>query len=196
VKAADVGHTIGVIDTAFNSAGESAPAFSELTATVTAAPAQSNSGGAAQSGSGSSGPPTPAAAIGVLSATTSVASAAELKGLLLGLLAPSGKNAKIGALLKHDGYAVSFSALSAAQLTISWYLVPRGAHLARAKATLVAHGHVALSAAGVAKFAIQLTSKGRAMLKHASHFKLTALGSITGVGVGPLSASRSFVLKR
>jgi hypothetical protein len=195
VKATDVGHTIGVIDTAFNAAGKSEPALSELTAVVTAAPAQSNSG-AAQSGSGSSGTPTPAAAIGVLSSTTSVASAAELKELLIGLLAPSGRSARIAALLKHDGYAVSFRAPSAGQLTISWYLIPKGAHLARAKPTLVAHGDVTLSAVGVAKLAIQLTGKGRAMLKHASHLKLTALGSITGVGVGPLSASKSFVLKR
>jgi hypothetical protein len=184
-----VGQSIFVRETAFNAAGASEFAYSKLTADVVAAPAQATTQSAP--------PPSPAVLLsGVLGVTTSVPSAAELKSLLNTLLAPTGKHAKIGAMLEHGGYTLSLSALSAGQLTISWYLVPKGAHLARAKPTLLARGHVTLSRAGAAKVTIELTGKGRAVLKHAHQLKLTARGTMTAVGGSTVSATRSFVLKR
>jgi hypothetical protein len=186
--ASTVGHIVGVYETAITAVGVEGYAFSGFTSAVTSAPKSSSSP--------SPSPPAPAPAVAVLASTTSVASAAELKELLLGLLAPSGKNAKIAAVLKHGGYALSFSALTPGQLTISWYLVPKGAHVAKAKPTLVARGQVALSAAGGSKLVIKLTSRGRALLKHAHKIKLTALGSMAGTGGVHVSASKAFVLKR
>jgi hypothetical protein len=186
--ASTVGHIVGVYETAITAVGVEGYAFSGFTSAVTSAPKSSSSP--------SPSPPAPAPAVAVLASTTSVASAAELKQLLLGLLAPSGKNAKIAAVLKHGGYALLFSALTPGQLTISWYLVPKGAHVAKAKPTLVARGQVALSAAGGSKLVIKLTSRGRALLKHAHKIKLTALGSMAGTGGVQVSASKAFVLKR
>lgn len=191
LNGAAVGQELFVRETAFNTAGASEYAFSKLTSVVTAAPPQA-------------GPATPTPSptalalpqVQVLGSTTSLAGAAQFESLLDKLLSPTGKNATIGALLKHGGYALSFDSLSAGQLTISWYLVPKGAHLARAKPTLVARGHVSLAAPGGAKISIRLTVAGRALLKHAGQLKLTAKGSMAPVGRVTISVTRSFVVKR
>jgi hypothetical protein len=184
LNGAAVGQELFVRETAFNTAGASAYAFSKLTSVVTAAPPQAEP----------TAPVLPQ--VQVLGSTTSLASAAQLESLLEKLLSPTGKNATIGALLKHGRYTLSFDSLSAGQLTISWYLVPKGAHLARAKPTLVARGHTSLTAPGAAKLSIQLTAAGRALLEHARQLKLTAKGSMAPVGRATISATRSFVLKR
>ncbi len=191
LSGAAVGQEIFVRETAFNSAGASEYAYSELTSVVTAVPQHSEASSSAPA------PATPTLPqVQVLASSTAVASTAQLRSLLDKLLAPTGKNAKIGALLEHGGYALSFDALTAGQLAISWYLVPKGAHLARAKAVLVARGHVTISTTGAAKIAIHLTVSGRAALKHARQVKLTARGSVTPVGRATIGATKSFVLKR
>jgi hypothetical protein len=49
------------------------------------------------------------------------------------VLAPSGEDAKIEALLKAGGFGFSFSAPGAGRLMLSWYeLLRKGAHLATA----------------------------------------------------------------
>jgi len=197
--AADVGHTIRVRETAVNSAGESEFVISSPTAAVAAGPPRSEQGSSGPMVS----PPTPVVPIGilapqsgVLNATATVASAAELKRLLASLLAPTGKDANIRALLEHGDYPRAFGALSAGQLTISWYLVPKGAHLAAARPTLVARGHVSFAAPGAAKLLIRLTASGRALLKHAKQLKLTAHGMIAALDGSSVSATKSFMLKR
>lgn len=198
VSADDVGRSIGVIEKAHNSAGESNEAFSELTAVVTAAPPREP-----EQGEHAGGTPVPAAAVpsnaggsGVLASTTSGSSAAQLRGMLSKLLAPTGKDAKIGALLKHGGYALSFNALAPGEITVSWYLVPKGAHLSQAKPVLVARGHLTVKTLGAAKLTIRLTGSGRALLKHANRLALTARGSMAPTGESAVGATRSFVLKR
>lgn len=195
---ADVGHAIRVRETATNAAGPSEITVSAPTAAVTEAPRKGTEEHSAGSSAGPSpSPPAPVAPQGqVLSNVTSLASAAELKEMLVKLLVPAGKNAKINALLKHDGYSLSFSALANSQITVSWYLVPRGAHLASAKPTLVARGAVSPSAAGTAKIVIRLTGPGRALLKHASELKLTAQGSVVAIGGASIGATAHFVLRR
>jgi hypothetical protein len=191
---ADVGHTIRLRETAYDEAGEEVAYSAPTAVVVPAPPPQTGSSGSGSSpasdaggGQGSSG---------VLGATTVGVSAAQLKALLLSLLAPSGKNAKIGALLGHGGYAVTFKALSAGGLTISWYLVPKGAHLATARPTLVARGHVSFAAAGTVKTTIKLTPAGKGLLKHSQGLKLTAEGSITPSGQAAIGATKAFALKR
>jgi hypothetical protein len=187
-----VGHRVGVIETARNSAGEGYPAVSELTGVVEMAQTQQ------QSSTSGSQPVAvaPAPAVGVLGVTSSLANASQLKSLLISLLAPTGKNAKIGVLLKHGGFQSSFNAFAAGQITIAWYLVPKGAHLSRAKPTLIARGELSLASASAAKLAIKLTSKGRELLKHAHRIRLTAQGTITSPGASSIGASRSFSLER
>jgi hypothetical protein len=192
LSAADVGHAIRLREAASNEGGKGSFAYSAPTAAVAALPPASG-------GSGSSGVLAPGGAggnSGVLDVTTAHASAAQLKALLVDLLAPKGRNAKIEALLEHEGYVASFNALSGGQIVISWYLVPKGGHLATAKPTLVARGSVSFTAAGAAKLAIKLTANGRKLLKHAKELKLTAHGTITQSGEGAIGATESFTVRR
>ena len=196
LSAADVGDEIRVAEFASNSGGTGEPAFSAPTAIVT------EPIGTATGPLVDSVPPlpvytaVPAPTGGVLGATTSSPSAAQSRALLLRLLPPAGKNAKIGALLKRGGYFISFDALSAGRLVVSWYEVPKGAHLANAKPLLLAVGRVSVARPGVAKLSIKLTATGRSLLAHAGQLKVTAQGVLTPSGHGAVKVTRSFTLRR
>ena len=84
----------------------------------------------------------------------------QVKAALLKALAVSGQAAKIAQLLKHGGLVIAFTAPSAGHLVISWYMVPKGAHLTKSKQpVLVATGSVTFHGAGKAKVKIALTGK-------------------------------------
>jgi hypothetical protein len=124
---------------------------------------------------------------------------ARIAALLAGQLTPSGKTAKIAALLKSGAFTVAFKALEAGTVVIDWYQIPPGARLAkkaRPKPVLVASGEMTFSAARTATVKIRLTAKGKQLLKHAKHIKLTAKGTFTPTGKAPVTALRTFVLKR
>jgi hypothetical protein len=125
--------------------------------------------------------------------------AALIPALLAGQLTPSGKKAKIAALLKSGGFTVAFKALEAGTVVINWYYLPPGAKLAKKakpKPVLVASGKLTFSAAGTAKVKLKLTAAGKSLLKHAKKLKLTAKGTFTPTGKTPITASKTFVLKR
>jgi hypothetical protein len=115
-------------------------------------------------------------------------------------IAPSGKAAAIGALLKAGGFALAFKALTGGIAVVDWYRVPAGAHVAKAgsrpKPVLVASGRLSFSAAGTRRLKLKLTAAGRNLLAHAKHLKLTGKGTFTPAGRPAVSARRSFVLKR
>jgi 6-phosphogluconolactonase (cycloisomerase 2 family) len=130
-------------------------------------------------------------------------SAAQIKAGLVAEITPRGKAAKIGALLKDHGYVVSFKALSAGTLAISWYYLPAGAHLASAKhkqkpkPVQVATGHAHFSQTGtVTKVKLHLTANGVRLLKHANRLKLTAQGTFTPTGPHAIVARQTFTLRR
>jgi hypothetical protein len=179
LTAADVGHTIRIREKAANALGEGTPLFSPPSAVVVVKPA-------------------PAAVTGVLAAIAKSATTAQLKALLARLLLPHGSKAKIAALLKHRGYAVSFSSIAAGRLSVSWYQVPKGAHLSdRAKPVLVASGKVTTKESGVAKLTIKLTAKGRKLIAAAKQpLKLTAKGVLAPRGASSLRATHAFAVKR
>jgi uncharacterized repeat protein (TIGR02543 family) len=136
---------------------------------------------------------------GVLGSRTVVVSSAQVAVLLAGTLTPSGKGARITALLKSGGFAVVFKALEAGTAVIDWYQVPPGAKLAeeaRSKPVLVAAGHLTFSGAGSATIKIKLTAAGKRLLKHAKKLKLTAKGTFAPTGKTPVAATTVFVLKR
>ncbi len=186
LRSSDVGSVIRVKEWAYAAAGESEPVGSAATSVVLAAPTSSAAVAPV--------PPAPAPATGVLSTTSVKASTAQLRSLLARLLVPSGRNAKIANLLKHNGYSVSFDALSAGKLTISWFVVPKGAHIAAAKPVLAAVGSVSSPAPGAAKLTIRLTAKGKGLLAHAGRLDLTAKGLLQPSGAATLAATRSFTL--
>jgi hypothetical protein len=187
LTSADVGHTIRIREQASNEYGSGVPQylFSPPTAVVVAS---------AQAGAAPAAAPT--TTLGVLSTTASAATTARLKALLASLLAPHGKRAKIGALLKHRGYAISFASPIAGRLSISWYLVPKGARLAAAKPVLAAVGKISTPASGSSKLTVKLTAKGRSLLAPGKPLKLTAKGVLAASGRPSLVATRSFTLKR
>lgn len=195
LSASDVGYAIRVRESASNEGGKGQFAFSAQTATVTAATGTSHGPLVGSSLAPANGV-VPAPAGGVLGARASNPSAAQSRALLAGLLVPTGKNAKIGALLKRGGYAISFKALSAGRLVISWYLVPKGAHLASAKPLLLAVGRLSFTQPGMSSFSIKLTAAGRSRLSHATQLRLTAKGVLTPNGSGAVDSTRSFTLKR
>jgi subtilase family serine protease len=131
--------------------------------------------------------------------STPTTTPARLMAQLAAVLAASGKAAKIAALLKAGGFAVSFKALEAGTVAIDWYELPAGAKLARKakpKPVLVAAGRLAFSAAGTAKLKLKLTAIGKALLKQSKQPKLTAKATFTPMGKAPISVTRSFLLRR
>ena len=127
-------------------------------------------------------------------------SAAQVKAALSNVLVPHGKGAKITALLGHGGYSVSFTAPSAGQLVLSWYLVPKGAHLNRARSprrpVLVAIVSAPFSGARNARLKIALTRQGRQLLHGAKGLVLTADGKFTPSGEQTITVTKRFALKR
>jgi 6-phosphogluconolactonase len=142
---------------------------------------------------------TSAPAGSVLASQAVNVSAAQIRALLAGQLTPSGKKAKIAALLRSGVFTVAFKALEPGAVVIAWYQVPAGAKLAKKakpKPVLVASGKLTFSAAGTAKVKIKLTAAGKSLLRHAKQIKLTAKGTFTPTGKAPVSALRAFTLKR
>jgi hypothetical protein len=184
VSDADVGHTVRLDVWASNAAGTAQAVQSAPSAVVQARPPiGGGGGGGGGTGSGGGG------------ATISLA---RIKAGLLKSIAPHGKGARIAALLKKKGYSFSFAALVGGSAQISWYFVPKGAHLSKAKPkpVLVASGRKSFAKAGGAKMTIKLTSKGRKLLKHAKRLKLTGKGAFSVSGGGKVSARKTFTLKR
>lgn len=93
--------------------------------------------------------------------------ARQVKALLLKELAPSGRAAKIRAILHRGGYSFSIRARGAGRAVISWYYVVKGAHIARGKPkpVLVATAKKTFTAAGTAKITLKLTKTGKQLLK-------------------------------
>jgi hypothetical protein len=185
---ADVGHTIRIREKVSNEYGLGVPEylFSPPTGIVLA--------GTPHAPPAAVGPA--ARSVAVLSSTARAATTAQLKALLASVLVPRGRNAKIGALLRHRGYAVSFHSLAAGRLAISWYLLPKSAHVAGRRPVLAAVGKLSMPASGSSRLKIKLTARGRRLLRHRGRVKLTAKGVLAASGRPRLSATRSFRLKR
>jgi hypothetical protein len=122
--------------------------------------------------------------------------AARVRSALTNQLAPSGKSAKLANLLKTGGYTFSFSAPAAGSVVISWYEVPKGAHLSSARPILVATGSANAAKVGAVKVKIKLTTKGKQLLRHVRSMKLTAKGSFTPTGKVAVVVLKTFTAKR
>lgn len=124
--------------------------------------------------------------------------AAQIAAVLGEELVPSGKAARIGALLKHRGYARTVRALEAGKLAIGWYELPRGARLARRrpKPLLVASGTATFTAAGSERITIRLTARGRRLLRHVHRLSLVAKGDFTPAGTPKVTVLKRFTVRR
>ena len=123
--------------------------------------------------------------------------AAEVKASLSRLLLPRGEGAKIQAVLKAGGYTFLFTTPSGGHLVISWYFVPNGGHLAKAKEPeLVAAAGVTFHQASKARVKLTLTRKGRALLNGTKQLKLTTKATFTPAGGAALVERKTFSLRR
>jgi hypothetical protein len=200
LTAADVGSTMRVQETASDSEGTSAPQVSAATAVVQSAPAGggSSTGGSTTSGGSSTGS-SGSTGSGSGSGTTVTVSKAQIAALLGQQLIPSGKAAKIGALLKAGGLTMPFKALEAGTFTVGWYEVPAGAKMAKhitAKPVLVASGQMTFTGAGTGKIKVRLTAEGQKLLKHAKRFRLTAKGMFNTHTKEAVATTKTFTLLR
>jgi hypothetical protein len=165
-----------------------------VSATFTATPHGGGGGG----GSGGGGSSSRASTASQPGSTAASIGTAEIAAGLDRQLTPSGKAAKIAALLKAGGFLSPFQALEAGTAVIDWYQLPRGAKLTKAKVKpiLVAAGQMTFSAAGTAMIKVKLTAAGKRLLKHAKSLKLMAKGTFIPTGKPAVVATKAFVLKR
>jgi hypothetical protein len=119
---------------------------------------------------------------------------AQIQSALLSALTPSAKGGRLAVVRKHGSYVVSFAAPSAGEVVISWYELPKGAHLSSARPVLVASGRASTSAAGGVKLTIKLTAIGKRLLKARRSLKLTAKGTFTPAGHPATSTTKQFTL--
>ncbi len=139
-------------------------------------------------GSPSSGPP-PATNPGTFTA-------AQLRASLASQLVPKGPKAKRAKVAARRGYTYSFRALEAGSLTIGWYFLPEGAHLARKpRPVLLASGQVSFNAAGSRTLTVHLTREGKRRLAHARTLKVSAKGTFRPAAAGAVTATRTFTLR-
>lgn len=124
-------------------------------------------------------------------------SAGEIKVQLFRQLAPSGRAARIGALLRNGGYSFTFRSPVNGTLVIAWYLVPKGARITASapKPTLIARGKADFFG-HTGRVTIKLTTAGKQTLKHATTLKLTAKGTFTRIVYAAVSTTRIFTLTR
>lgn len=119
----------------------------------------------------------------------------EVRDALAALRSPSGKAAKIPALLK-SGYRFTFKAPSAGKLQMTWYFLPKGARLAKAKPVALARVTRTVTRPGSTRVTIKLSAAGKKKLKRSRSVKITAKATFTPSGQRPVSATRAFVARR
>jgi len=125
------------------------------------------------------------------------AALAKTAAALPEFLSPSGRMARIGALLKHGGEVFSFTAALPGSLAVSWFQVPKGAHLSASHhAVLIAAGRAVFVQSGTRDIAVKLTTRGRQLLKPARQVALTSAVSFTPTGKSSIRKLKAFVLRR
>jgi Regulator of chromosome condensation (RCC1) repeat/Putative Ig domain len=121
----------------------------------------------------------------------------QLSASLRSQLTPKGSAARLSRLAARKSYSYRFNALSAGKLTVSWYFLPRGAHISRkVKPVLFASGQLLFKGHEGRQLTITLTKQGRRLIGHRASLALSAKGSFTPIGEKPLVALATFKLKR
>lgn len=209
LTAAEAGSTVRVQESATNPYGTSGPATSAQTAVVLPLPPANTSPPPPPTSppANTSPPPQPTSPPVSLGGSTrpvsvvqAIPSPAQIKAQLLKQLAPTGKAAKIAALLKRDGYTSFIKTLSAGRVVINWYYLPTGADVnkpnRKPKPVLFATGKASFSKAALVKTTIKLTANGKRMLKATKSVKLTAAGTYTPTGKPTVTVTKRFTLRR
>jgi hypothetical protein len=104
------------------------------------------------------------------------------------LLTPTGKLAKIPALLKYGGYTFTFKAPSGGKATLSWTATVKH------KKINVASASFSLKRKGTDKLKLKLSSAGRSLLKHSSHLTLHVTATFTPTGHSKVGSTTNIKL--
>jgi sulfate adenylyltransferase subunit 1 (EFTu-like GTPase family) len=113
-----------------------------------------------------------------------------VKAALRRVLKPTGKKATIKQILNNDGYWFSFRPPSRGTLRIDWRTkVKRGR-------TLIAAARATLHKVKKIRVKVKLTAKGRKLLKHAKHVRITSSATFVSPGGKAMTLTKSFTLKR
>ncbi|MBV9803344.1 MAG: hypothetical protein JO130_09150 [Solirubrobacterales bacterium] len=182
----DVGHTLRVLESATAGGITSAPVASGATGTVKpGTPAPGGNGGNGGTGAGNGGGN--AGGNGGSGTTTGPVkiNKAQIRRLLLKLLAAKGNAGTIRGVLKHGGYKFTFVAPSPGRLVISW----------SSGKTLVATVALVFHRSGRATAVVFLTSSGRSLLSGHTRMRLLAKGAFTPAGHGTIRASKRITLR-
>ena len=113
---------------------------------------------------------------------SSVLTEAQIRASLRQQLGMKGRAARIATLRKRGRFLYGFTALTAGTLSIDWYYLPPGAHLARAAPVLFAAGSVAFPTAGTKTVVLRVTKAGRKLMRRRKRIALVAKGTFTPGG--------------
>ena len=118
---------------------------------------------------------------------------AQIAALLSSQILPTGKLARIRALVKNHGYTMSLRALEAGKLVVRWYSVVHG----RAR-TLLATASTDYAAAGVTSVKIALSNAGLKLLRKARSAAVRIVEAFTPAASGShaVTATRNTTLRR
>jgi Pro-kumamolisin, activation domain len=131
---------------------------------------------------------------GVLGAKAATPSAKQIRATLLNALG-LGAGVRLATLRRRGSVTAGFDAQSPGEVVISWYWLPKGAHLSGAKPMLVGSGRAIFASAGGVRVTIKLTVNGKRLLRRARRLNLTAKCTFAPTGQPPTSATRGFVIK-
>ena len=104
---------------------------------------------------------------------------------------PTGKGARIGALLRRNGYVLRFRTPAAGVARVGWAM-PDPNH----GSVLIASGKRTFRAAGEADVVVKLTARGRKLLKHKKRLKVRGGVSLSAATADGAFANGAFTLRR
>ena len=182
---------VQAIDTAGNV--QAGPSWSFTVDTASPASGQPvTSGGTATAG----GTPTSGTGTSGASMTTGGKTARRVKFTIT--LAPSGRSARIAALLKRGRYAFAWRAPAAGTLVIDWRAIPTRAHVTTgARRVLLASGRRRTTTSGQVVVTLKLTHAGHRLLRTVrSRARVTARATFTPVNQSAVTVRRTITLRR
>ena len=124
-------------------------------------------------------------------------SPAAISSLLAGLLNPTGRRARIAALLRNDGYTLRLDALEPGTASVDWYYLPHDRSASKRGgqgAVVVAKAHRTYASANAANLKLELTRAGRKLLRHARRLAVTAKATFSPVGQAQITVSKTILL--
>lgn len=123
-------------------------------------------------------------------------SAAVILADLARELSNAERSLHLRSVLKHNGFAFSFTAPTAGTLELSWYLPPKSARSSKTKAKPLLVGRTSMVFTAAVKHTVhlKLTSKGRSALKSKKRVKLTVKAAFNVAHGKPVTWTGTIVL--